>query len=94
MINDAHTYYLLDILRLALGVFFFIKGLQFISQSQIFMDLFKPLLEFGIVIRRGIKFGWRPNDSLWLAYTLGINRTTSDTSWRDLNKLYWSNKSQ
>ncbi len=44
---NAHTYYSLDILRIALGVFFFIKGLQFISQSQIFMELFKPLRDFG-----------------------------------------------
>jgi uncharacterized membrane protein YphA (DoxX/SURF4 family) len=44
---NAHTYYSLDILRVALGVFFFIKGLQFISQSQILMELFKPLRDFG-----------------------------------------------
>jgi uncharacterized membrane protein YphA (DoxX/SURF4 family) len=44
---NAHTYYSIDILRVALGVFFFIKGLQFISQSQILMELFAPLRDFG-----------------------------------------------
>nr|WP_316928655.1 hypothetical protein [Gillisia sp. JM1] len=46
---NAHTYYSLDILRIALGVLF-TKGLQFISQSQIFMELFKPLRDFGCIM--------------------------------------------
>ncbi|HZJ36925.1 MAG TPA: DoxX family protein [Gillisia sp.] len=43
----AHTYYSLDLLRIALGVFFFIKGLDFISQSQNLIELIAPLKGFG-----------------------------------------------
>ncbi|WP_108869742.1 DoxX family protein [Aquimarina aquimarini] len=40
---NAHTYYPLDLLRIALGVFLFIKGIDFISNSQILVDLIKPV---------------------------------------------------
>ena len=40
---NAHTYYPLDLLRIALGVFLFIKGINFISNSQILIDLIKPI---------------------------------------------------
>ncbi|WP_299431830.1 DoxX family protein [uncultured Aquimarina sp.] len=39
---NAHTYYPLDLLRIALGVFLFLKGINFISNSQILVDLLKP----------------------------------------------------
>ncbi len=47
---NAHTYYPLDLLRVALGVFLFIKGIHFISQSQILFELFTPLRDFGGVM--------------------------------------------
>ncbi|MDU8886218.1 DoxX family protein [Yeosuana sp. MJ-SS3] len=40
---NKHTYLPLDLLRIALGVFLFIKGISFMSDSQILMDLFKPI---------------------------------------------------
>lgn len=40
---NAHTYYALDLLRVALGVFLFTKGLQFISQTQTLIELITPL---------------------------------------------------
>jgi uncharacterized membrane protein YphA (DoxX/SURF4 family) len=40
---NAHTYYPLDLLRIALGVFLFIKGINFIGNSQILVDLIKPV---------------------------------------------------
>lgn len=40
---NAHTYYALDVLRVALGVFLFIKGIQFISQTQTLVELITPL---------------------------------------------------
>jgi uncharacterized membrane protein YphA (DoxX/SURF4 family) len=40
---NRHTYLPLDLLRIALGVFLFIKGISFMSDSQILMDLFKPI---------------------------------------------------
>ncbi|AXT61019.1 DoxX family membrane protein [Aquimarina sp. AD10] len=40
---NAHTYYPLDLLRISLGVFLFIKGINFISNSQILVDLIKPV---------------------------------------------------
>lgn len=47
---NAHTYYWLDILRIALGVFFFIKGIQFISQTEKLVELIQPLQGFGGVM--------------------------------------------
>ncbi|MDR5590844.1 DoxX family protein [Christiangramia sp. SM2212] len=43
---NAHTYYWLDLLRVALGVFFFIKGVNFISQTETLVELIDPLKGF------------------------------------------------
>ena len=43
---NAHTYYPLYLLRVALGVFFFIKGIHFITQSQTLIELISPLEGF------------------------------------------------
>lgn len=43
---NAHTYYPLDILRFALGIFLFYKGIDFISNSEILFELIKPLKSF------------------------------------------------
>ncbi|GAA3640707.1 DoxX family protein [Flavivirga jejuensis] len=40
---NAHTYLPLDLLRVALGVFLFIKGISFMSDSAMLMELFKPI---------------------------------------------------
>lgn len=40
---NAHTYYALDVFRIALGVFLFIKGTSFITNSQYLVDLLSPL---------------------------------------------------
>ena len=40
---NAHTYYPLDLLRIALGVFLFIKGINFMSNVEILVELIKPL---------------------------------------------------
>lgn len=47
---NSHTYYSLDLLRVALGIFFFIKGLQFISQTHMFTELVAPLRGYGGVM--------------------------------------------
>ena len=44
---NAHTYYPLDLLRIALGIFFFLKGVQFISQMQMLTELISPLQGYG-----------------------------------------------
>ena len=43
---NAHTYYWLDLIRVALGVFYFIKGINFISQSETLIELIQPLKNF------------------------------------------------
>ncbi|MET6990430.1 DoxX family protein [Sediminicola arcticus] len=43
---NKHTYYPLDILRIALGLFLFIKGLYFIGNTQIILELVSPLKGF------------------------------------------------
>jgi putative oxidoreductase len=40
---NAHTYYPLDLLRIALGVFLFIKGINFMANAIMLMELFEPL---------------------------------------------------
>ena len=49
---NAHTYFPLDLLRIALGVFLFIKGINFMADSIMLMSLFKPMenLAGGMVI--------------------------------------------
>lgn len=44
---NAHTYYPLDLLRIGLGIFLFIKGLLFIGNTQQLLELARPLNEFG-----------------------------------------------
>lgn len=44
---NTHTYYTLDLLRVALGVFFFFKGLEFVSQIHILTELIAPLRGYG-----------------------------------------------
>lgn len=39
---NAHTYYTLDILRVALGVFLFIKGVEFMSNQAEMTQITKP----------------------------------------------------
>ena len=41
--SNRHTYYPLDLLRIALGVFLLIKGFSFMGNTQILIDLIKPL---------------------------------------------------
>lgn len=40
---NAHTYLPLDLLRIALGVFLFIKGINFMADSTMLVSLFKPM---------------------------------------------------
>ena len=40
---NAHTYYPLDLLRVALGVFLFIKGVNFMGNTAMLLDIIKPL---------------------------------------------------
>jgi len=39
---NRNTYYPLDLLRIALGVFLLYKGLYFMGNTQMLMELFKP----------------------------------------------------
>ena len=43
---NAHTYYSIDLLRIALGVFLFLKGVYFITNSQKLEDLLAPISNF------------------------------------------------
>lgn len=43
---NAHTYYLLDILRMLLGAFLIYKGIHFITNSRDFEDLIAPASNF------------------------------------------------
>lgn len=43
---NAHSYYWLDILRIALGAFLVAKGASFITDSRAFEDLISPLSNF------------------------------------------------
>ncbi|TNJ46550.1 DoxX family protein [Tamlana fucoidanivorans] len=39
---NAHTYIPLDLVRIALGVFLFFKGINFMANSEMLMKLFEP----------------------------------------------------
>ncbi|UKM63759.1 DoxX family protein [Flavobacteriaceae bacterium GSB9] len=40
---NRHTYLPIDLLRIALGAFLFFKGINFMSDSTMLMELFKPM---------------------------------------------------
>ncbi|WP_281225813.1 DoxX family membrane protein [Flavobacterium aquiphilum] len=40
---NAHTYLPIDLLRMALGVFLFMKGVYFFSNSQYLVDMLSPI---------------------------------------------------
>ena len=43
---NAHSYYPLDLLRIGLGVFLFSKGLYFMNNSLVLLDLIEPLKNY------------------------------------------------
>ena len=43
---NRHTSYPIDLLRIALGVFLFLKGISFITNNQDVADVFSPLSNF------------------------------------------------
>ena len=49
---NRHTYYPLDLLRMALGVFLFIKGIDFMSDPKFMAEVIKPFqgLPGGMII--------------------------------------------
>ena len=44
---NAHSYFTLDLLRIALGVFLFVKGVHFITNIQYLVDLISPIDNIG-----------------------------------------------
>lgn len=44
---NAHTSYPIDLLRVALGLFLFIKGTVFLTNTQYLLDIITPLNNFG-----------------------------------------------
>lgn len=44
---NAHSYFTLDLLRIALGVFLFVKGVKFITNIQYLVDLISPIDKIG-----------------------------------------------
>ncbi len=54
---NAHTYYPLDILRFALGVFLFVKGIRFVNDMQSLIQLFEPIKNI-------------PGGMIWIHYVL------------------------
>lgn len=44
---NAHTYLTIDLVRIGLGVFLFIKGIEFITNIQYLVDLISPIDTIG-----------------------------------------------
>lgn len=44
---NAHTYYSLDILRIIVGVFLFMKGISFITNTEYYNQLVEPIKNLG-----------------------------------------------
>lgn len=43
---NKNTYYPLDLLRVALGIFLFIQGINFMSDVEMLMELFEPIKSY------------------------------------------------
>lgn len=54
---NAHTYLPLDLIRVALGVFLFIKGIHFVNNMQSLIQLFEPIQNM-------------PGGMIWLHYVM------------------------
>lgn len=54
---NAHTYFPLDLIRIALGVFILIKGAHFMNNMQDLIELFKPIKNL-------------PGGMIWMHYVL------------------------
>lgn len=54
---NAHTYLPLDIIRVTLGVFLFIKGIHFLNDMQSLINLFEPIENI-------------PGGMIWLHYVM------------------------
>lgn len=54
---NAHTYLPLDLLRFALGIFLFIKGIHFVNNMQSLIQLFEPIENM-------------PGGMIWLHYVM------------------------
>lgn len=54
---NAHTYYPLDLLRVVLGVFLFVKGIYFLNNMQSLIQLFEPIKDM-------------PGGMVWLHYVM------------------------
>ncbi|MDX6181625.1 DoxX family protein [Flavobacterium sp. Fl-77] len=44
---NAHTYLPVDLVRIALGIFLFMKGISFVTNIQYLHDLISPIDQFG-----------------------------------------------
>lgn len=44
---NAHTSYPIDLLRVGLGIFLFIKGTMFLTNTQYLLDIISPLNNYG-----------------------------------------------
>ncbi|WP_366183684.1 DoxX family protein [Flavobacterium ovatum] len=44
---NAHTYLSIDLIRIALGIFLFMKGVEFITNIQYLVDLISPIDRIG-----------------------------------------------
>ncbi|PAM95300.1 DoxX family membrane protein [Flavobacterium sp. IR1] len=44
---NAHTYLPVDLVRIALGVFLFMKGISFVTNAQYLHELISPIDQFG-----------------------------------------------
>jgi len=44
---NAHTYFTLDLVRIALGIFLFLKGIDFVTNIRYLVDLISPIDQMG-----------------------------------------------
>jgi putative oxidoreductase len=44
---NAHTYFSVDLIRIGLGVFLFIKGISFVTNTQYLSELLSPFDKYG-----------------------------------------------
>lgn len=66
---NVHTYFPIDLLRVALGVFLFMKGIYFITNIQYLADLISPIDRIGgrmfLIHNVAPAHGRRHNDYVW-----------------------------
>ena len=90
---NSHTYLPVDLVRIVLGVFLFMKGVSFVTNIQYLHDLISPIDQFGggmflIALHCTSPYDWWYYDCFWITYPLGNCSSITNIIWCNSHQFY------